>query len=188
MATERPLALIRRMNLKLKRTPGIYLVGFMGAGKSTIGRRLAQELGWTFADLDDDIESAEGRVISDIFEQDGEAAFRAIESAALARRLQRIQAGTPTVLALGGGAFAREVNRELLRENGFSIWLDCPLETLWDRVSLAAHRPLARDRQRFSELYRTRRETYARADFRVDACNDNPAVAVAGILELPPFR
>ncbi|MBI4877422.1 MAG: shikimate kinase [Acidobacteria bacterium] len=175
------------MNLKLKRTPGIYLIGFMGAGKSTIGRRLAQELGWTFADLDEDIEAAEGRSISEIFEQAGEPAFRAIESQALARRLHRIRAGTPTVLALGGGAFARDVNREQLRENGYSVWLDCPLETLWDRVSRASHRPLARDRAHFDELYLARREIYAQADFRVDACNDNPSVAVTAILDLPPF-
>jgi shikimate kinase len=175
------------MTLKLKRTPGIYLVGFMGAGKSTIGRRLAQDLGWTFADLDEDIEAAENRQISAIFEQDGEAVFRRLETEALARRVRRIQAGTPTVLALGGGAFVTEANRDLVKDNGLTIWLDGPFETLWDRVSRASHRPLARERARFEELHLARRSSYALAEYRIDVCDDNPAVAVEAILELPPF-
>lgn len=176
------------MTLKLKHTPGIYLVGFMGAGKSTIGRRLAQELGWTYADLDDDIEAAAGRPIWAIFESDGEEAFRKLESAALARRVERIRAGTPTVLSLGGGAFARQQNRDLVAGQGVSIWLDCPFEMLWDRVSRASHRPLAQDRKRFEELYRARLSSYALADYRVEIHGDNPAAAVECILELPPFR
>lgn len=175
------------MILKLKRTPGIYLVGFMGCGKSTIGRRLAQELGWTFTDLDDEIESAQGRAISAIFDEDGEEAFRRMETEALQARVARIRTGTPTVLALGGGAFARLENRELLKGNGLSIWLDCPFETLWERVSNATHRPLARDRKRFEELYAARRSSYSLADFRVEVSNDNPQVAVTAILDLPPF-
>ena len=173
---------------RLKRTPGIYLVGFMGSGKSTIGRRLAQELGWTFTDLDQDIESAQDRAISAIFEQDGEEAFRRMESDALAGRVRQIRAGTPMVLALGGGAFAGQANRDLLRDNGVSIWLDCPFDALWERVSRAAHRPLARDRQRFEELYQARRSSYSLADCRIEICDDNPLVAVAAILELPLFR
>jgi shikimate kinase len=175
------------MNLNLKRTPGIYLVGFMGAGKSTIGRRLAQDLGWTYSDLDDDIEAAAGRPISTIFEQDGEEAFRRLETAALARRVDRIRAGTPTVLALGGGAFARQENRDLASGVGISIWLDCPFEMLWERVSRSSHRPLARDRARFEQLYENRRSSYALADYRVEVHGDNPAAAIEAILELPPF-
>jgi shikimate kinase len=176
------------MILKLKRTPGIYLVGYMGSGKSTIGRRLAEELGWTFADLDEEIESAQGRPISTIFDQDGEPAFRRIEHDALAAHLHRIQAGTPTVLALGGGAFSRPENRELIANNGISIWLHCPVGTLWERVSLATHRPLARDRARFEALYLTRRPDYAMAEYRIEACDSDPLVAVASFLELPLFR
>ena len=175
------------MILKLKRTPGVYLVGFMGSGKSTIGRRLALDLGWIYADLDDDIESAQGRTIGAIFEKDGEAAFRRIEAEALRARVWRIQGGTATVLALGGGAFAQETNRVTIKNNGVSIWLDCPLETLWERVSRASHRPLARDRPAFERLFAERREAYARADYRIDVCDDNPAVAVEAILDLPPF-
>jgi shikimate kinase len=175
------------MNAKLKRTPGIYLVGFMGAGKTTIGRRLAYQLGWTFADLDDDIEAAEQRKIAAIFDAEGEEHFRRLETAALARRVERIQRGTPTVLALGGGAFTRAENREALAGRGISIWLDCPLEKVWERVSRESHRPLARDRARFEELYRARAALYALADFRVEVCGDNPVSGVEAILDLPPF-
>ncbi len=175
------------MDLKLKRTPGIYLVGFMGAGKSTIGRRLAQQLGWTFADLDDDIEASEKRSISAIFATEGEEYFRRLESEALLRRVGRIRAGTPTVLALGGGAFTRVQNREAIAGHGISIWLDCPLDRLWERVSRDSHRPLAHDRARFEELYHSRAAVYALADYRVEICADNPAIGVETILELPPF-
>src|SRR6187551_1984531 len=103
----------------------IYVVGFMGSGKSTIGRRLAETLGRPFVDLDDDIEAAAGRRIADIFSNDGEAAFRDAEHAALAAR---VRTGDDIVLALGGGAFTFARNRELLAGTGKSVWLDCPYE------------------------------------------------------------
>src|ERR1700681_758150 len=102
------------MILKLKRTPGIYLVGFMASGKTTIGRMLADELGWSFADLDEDIEAAEGRAIADIFDSDGEEDFRKIERSAIQKRVNEVGHGKPMVVALGGGAFAQESNHALL--------------------------------------------------------------------------
>src|SRR5207244_9786329 len=101
------------MILKLKRTPGIYLVGFMGCGKSTIGRALAEELGWSFCDLDDDIERREGLTISEIFDIRGEAAFREAESAALQERIRTVVRGQPQVISLGGGAFVSAENFDL---------------------------------------------------------------------------
>src|SRR6476661_507706 len=98
------------MNLKLKRTPGIFLIGFMGSGKSTVGRLLAEEIGWRFADLDEDIEHSQRRSVSDIFLQLGEEEFRRIEHEAIQQRVRSIRRGIPTVLALGGGAFTREEN------------------------------------------------------------------------------
>src|SRR4051794_16672137 len=95
----------RHMILKLKRTPGIYLVGFMGSGKSTVGRALAEELGWRFVDLDQEIEQSQGMSVSEIFEQRGEPAFREIETAALRQQVKAIECGRPHVVALGGGAF-----------------------------------------------------------------------------------
>ena len=85
------------MILKLKRTPGIFLVGFMGSGKSTVGRALAEELGWGFADLDEDIEKREGMSISQIFDTGGEAEFRRAETAALRERVRSIERGKPCV-------------------------------------------------------------------------------------------
>src|SRR5262249_42678239 len=94
-----------RMILKLKRSPGIYLVGFMGSGKSTIGRALADELGWNFGDLDADIEERSQSTISEIFDTHGETAFRVLETAALRDRVRIVESGRPHVISLGGGAF-----------------------------------------------------------------------------------
>ena len=172
------------MILKLKRTPGIYLVGFMAAGKTTIGRRLAEHLGWRFVDLDEDIEAQQKRTIAEIFDARGEAEFRRIESEALANRVRAVERGTATVLALGGGAFAQDANFQLLSDHGVAIWLDCPAETAWRRVAETSHRPLARDRAKFQELYAARRDFYARADGRIEITSDDPAVAVDAILAL----
>ena len=109
------------MILKLKRTPGIYLVGFMASGKSTIGRLLADRIGWHFADMDEEIEAARDMRISRIFEAYGEAEFRRIEHAAMRARVKAIESGRPTVIALGGGAFVQPENYALLENNGITI-------------------------------------------------------------------
>ncbi len=176
------------MILKLKRTPGIYLVGFMGSGKSTIGRLLADRLGWHFVDLDAEIEAAHGATIVEIFETRGEPEFRRLEREAMRQRVRAIEAGRPTVLALGGGAIVAPENYALVENNGITIWLDCPFETVRRRVAPAAHRPLARDPEKFAELYEVRRGSYARADFRIPIEGDDPAVAVAAVLALPLFK
>lgn len=175
------------MILKLKRTPGIYLVGFMGSGKSTIGRVLAERLGWPFIDLDAEIESAAGRTIPDIFESSGETEFRRLERAALRAHVRTIECGRPCVLALGGGAIAQPGNYELIENNGITIWLDCPFEIVRRRVGPAANRPLARDPVTFAALYESRRESYARADFRIPVDSDDPAAAVEAVMRLPIF-
>jgi len=174
------------MNLRLKRTPGIYMVGFMGAGKTTVGSLLAAELGWNFADLDDDIEGAAGVKISEIFETRGEDAFRELESAALATRVRKIERGSPTVLAMGGGAFAQESNFRLVSGNGISIWLDCPLDLIQQRIAGEHHRPLAADPEQFAQLYDARQESYGKADYRVDG-SGSVAEVVGRILKLPVF-
>src|SRR5690348_16837440 len=106
------------MNLKLKRTPGIYLVGFMGSGKTTVGRHLADRLGWSFFDTDAEIEKAEKTTIAEIFDHRGEPEFRRIETEVLREHVRWIERGRPAVLALGGGAFAQEDNRVLLSDSG----------------------------------------------------------------------
>ena len=160
------------MILKLKRTPGIYLVGFMAAGKSTLGRMLADELGWSFVDIDQDIEHMERATVAQIFETRGEEAFREIESQVIGAWVHRVQRGMPTVIALGGGAFTRDPNYDMLEENGITVWLDCPLEAVEQRVAECSARPLARDLDRMRALYHARLPAYARADFRVDASGD----------------
>ena len=173
------------MNLKLKCTPGIYVVGFMASGKSTVGRLLAQRLGWSFVDTDEEIEAAEGTAIAEIFETRGEAEFRRIETAIIHRHVRRIGQGSPAVVALGGGAFAEPANRVLLQNNGITVWLDCPFEVVERRVALASHRPLARDPSQFAALYHARREAYALAHVRVPIESDDPASVVETILTHP---
>jgi len=170
------------MNLKLKSTPGIYLVGFMGSGKSTVGRSLAHRLGWSYFDIDAEIERAEKAAIADIFAARGEPEFRRIETEMIRRHVRWIERGRPAVVALGGGAFATEANRQLLENNGVTVWLDCPFEIVRRRVGQASHRPLARDPEQFAALYESRREAYALADIRVRIAGDDPAAAVEAIL------
>ena len=176
------------MILKLKRTPGIYLVGFMGSGKSTIGRLLAEQIGWHFVDLDAEIEAAEKMSIVEIFETRGEAEFRRVEREKLREHVRTIECGRPAVVALGGGAIVPAENYALLENNGVIIWLDCPLETVRRRVAPASHRPLARDPASFSRLYEERRESYARADYCIPIESDDPSVTVEAVLRLPLFK
>lgn len=173
------------MNLKLKRTPGIYVVGFMGSGKSMIGRMLAHQLGWGFFDLDQEIESAEKTSITELFETRGEPEFRRIETQMLKQHVAWIEHGRPAVVALGGGAFAQERNRTLLGDRGITVWLNCPFEIAARRVGEASHRPLARDSERFAMLYQERLESYRLADIHIAITADDPAVAVQAILAHP---
>ncbi|MGI8741075.1 MAG: shikimate kinase [Bryobacteraceae bacterium] len=175
------------MIAKLKRTPGIYLVGFMASGKTTVGRRLADSLGWSFVDTDEDIEAQQGATISDIFDQRGEQEFRRLEIQAILSRISMVERGKPTVVVLGGGAFVQQPHFELLENNGVTVWLDCPLGTILRRVSQSSHRPLARDPEKLKTLYELRRAAYARADFRIDITGDDPGPAVESILRLPIF-
>ena len=162
-------------------------MGFMGSGKSTVGRVLAEELGWGFADLDDEIEKREGMSISQIFETRGEAGFRQAETAALQQRVRSINAGKPCVIALGGGAFLSDENFDMVNNNGVSVWLDCPFSMVQRRVEKENTRPLARDPEKLRELFAARRSGYERADYCVPVESDDAAKVTAKILELPLF-
>ena len=175
------------MTLKLKQTPGLYLIGFMASGKTTIGRLLAERLGWSFADLDEDIEASQQRSIADIFDTVGEEAFRRMESEALQTRVRAVARGMPTVMALGGGAAAQPENMDLIENHGVTIWLACPFQTVVRRVGESSSRPLARDRKKFKELFHARQQAYGRADYRIDIETDDPVVVVDAILKLPLF-
>lgn len=175
------------MTLKLKRTPGLYLVGFMGSGKSTIGRSLSEELGWCFFDIDQEIEEEQHCTIAQIFSERGEAAFRELESEALRRRVMHIEAGNPCVVALGGGAFVQQRNWEMIENNGVTVWLDCSLDVIHTRLGDISTRPLASDPAALARLFEARRPLYARADFHVKADCEDPAEVMRQILRLPIF-
>lgn len=175
------------MILKLKRTPGLYLVGFMACGKTTVGRALGDELGWSFSDVDSEIEREQGTSIAEIFAQHGEQRFRELESDAIRRHVARIEAGAPWVIALGGGAIMQSANWELIRNNGVTVWLDCPLEIVRRRLGDDVTRPLARDRAGLVQLYEVRRPLYSRADFRIEIDSDDIRETTARILRLPIF-
>ena len=175
------------MILKLKLTPAIYLVGFMGSGKSAVGRALADELGWSFFDLDEEVERKAAKTIPVIFVEKGEAAFRTLESEALAERTNQVRTGRPQVVALGGGTFTIDRNIQLASENGVTIWLDAPLKVIEQRVAVETHRPLARDPEKMRDLYAARREAYGRADYRIETRELDPAGVVLRILALPIF-
>ncbi len=156
--------------------PGLALVGFMGAGKSTTGPLLASRLGWPFVDLDALIEEREGASVSDLFQRLGEAGFRKAERRALLAALE--QPG-PLVLSTGGGTLCAEENRASLRSWGETVYLEVPLEVLALRVGAGEGRPLWSE----AELrYRARQPIYESCDRRVDGRLD-VAVLVEQILE-----
>jgi len=146
----------------------IVLVGLMGAGKSTIGRRLAGALGLTFVDADHEIAEAAGCSVSDIFEIYGEEIFRDLEQ----RVLLRLISDKPCVIATGGGAFMNAVIREAVREKAISVWLKAEIEVLLERVSRRDTRPLLKNGDRRAILTRLideRYPTYAKADIVIDS-------------------
>jgi shikimate kinase len=175
------------MILKLKRTPGLYLVGFMGCGKTTIGRLLATRIGWHFADIDHDIETSHGGSVQQIFAEHGEPHFRQLEHSALKKRVNEVERGRPCVVALGGGTFVRPDNYALLENNGVTLWLDAPFELIRRRVPADGTRPLAADPQGFRDLFDSRRTGYEKADHRVPIESEDPEVTIDSIMALQLF-
>jgi shikimate kinase len=156
----------------------IGLAGFMGAGKTTVGTRLARQLGWRFVDLDERIEAAAGIPIPEFFERHGEPAFRQFEADQLRAALGRaVEFHESTILALGGGTYAQPGAPEFLRNFAVPvIWLDTPIDTLLSRCMTMTGRPLFRDEASFRSLYTQRLPSYQLADFRVDSSGDSAAV------------
>ncbi len=155
--------------------PAIVLIGLMGVGKSSVGRRLAARRGLGFLDTDAEIEKAAGCTIEEIFENHGEAHFRKGERRVIARLLS----GPPHVLATGGGAFLDPETRALIRERGISIWLEAGLDLLVARVSRRPDRPLLKKgdpRAILAKLIAERYPIYAEADLKVEV-KDEPIEA-----------
>lgn len=148
----------------------LVLVGLMGVGKSTVGRKLAATLHYAFIDADEEIETAAQMSISEIFSQFGEAYFRDGERRVIARLLGEDGQSAPRVIATGGGAFANAETRALILERAIAIWLDADLATLVDRVGRKDHRPLLRDADPHEVLGRLKAEreaAYAEAPIHV---------------------
>lgn len=147
----------------------VALVGFMGAGKTTVGRALASRLGWRFQDLDDVIQAREGRSIAQIFQQQGEEGFRDLERS-LVREVLIAERSTPLVFALGGGAFPQEQVQGILCEAGIpAVFLDASDEELFQRSEQpGVTRPLRCDREQFRQLYERRRPAYLTASLRIE--------------------
>jgi shikimate kinase len=144
----------------------LVLVGMMGAGKTTVGRRLAQRLGRRFVDSDDEIEKAANMSIEEIFAAHGEGEFRSGEARVIARILREHD----IVLATGGGAFVNAETRDLVKSSAISIWLKADFEVLFQRVSRRSNRPLlktADPRQSLKTLIEARYPIYAEADITV---------------------
>jgi shikimate kinase len=143
----------------------LYLVGFMGSGKTTVARALSRRLGWRAVDLDDEIERREGRTVAQIFTDEGEAYFRKVEREVLLSWL-------PTrnvIIATGGGTFIQPGNRADILADGVAVWLDASFARIVDRVPSDGRRPLAADREAFAALFEQRRAIYRLAHLRVDA-------------------
>ena len=159
----------------------IVLVGMMGSGKSSVGRRLAARLGLPFFDADDEIVVAAGRSVADIFADFGEAHFRDGERRVIARLLDHGRC----VIATGGGAFAQDDTRALILARGLSVWLDVPVPVLVDRVSRRNHRPLLRDRDPatvLGDLLERRVSAYQQAHLHIQASASPHGRAVDAII------
>ncbi|MEO1189499.1 MAG: shikimate kinase [Pseudomonadota bacterium] len=160
----------------------IALVGLMGAGKSTVGRRLAERLGRRFYDSDNEIEKAAGLSVADIFSLHGEEEFRRGEFQVLKRLLDE----KPHILATGGGAYLNPETRQMMREKAVTVWLNADLETLWKRVSRRNHRPLLRRpdaKEVLSNLFDERRPIYELADLTVHSVDGPHSKTVTAIIK-----
>lgn len=173
----------REQAYSLALTRPIVLVGLMGAGKTSVGRRLAEALGVDFRDSDLEIEAAAGLSVGEIFDKFGEAYFRSGEQKVIARLLGE----APGVLATGGGAFMNPEIREIVGKRGVSVWLDADVETLWQRVKDRSTRPLLQQenpRAVLETLDAARRPIYGQADLRVHSePNQSHDLMVARILK-----
>jgi shikimate kinase len=161
---------LQAMEVSAGEVRAVFLVGFMGSGKNTVGRELAHRLGWDFIDLDSRIEAHERQTIPEMFRLRGENYFRQAETSALRDLLENFL--RPSVVALGGGAFAQEINRELLRPWP-SVFLNAPTEEHWQHClqhesKSGAERPLRKDPEQFARLHAERLPFYRQASLTVE--------------------
>jgi shikimate kinase len=142
----------------------------MGCGKSSVGRHLAEQLGWDFIDLDHEIERREGEPIRDLFQRKGEPYFRQVER----EELVRVSALARRVVSLGGGAFCSDENRVTIQSTGTSVWLDVPIETLIERCAGDDLRPLFTTVPQMKQLFARRLRYYEQASLRIKVGDLSP--------------
>ncbi len=161
----------------------VFLTGFMGSGKTTVGRLLSERLELPFIDLDHEIERCADMTVTEIFRQGGEPLFRRLEQDVLA---SCVAAEPESVLATGGGTLTVERNRRLLADSGVSVWLDPPFSVITERIGGLGKldRPLFRDASQALELYRRRLPIYRRADLRLEVDREEAPEEVAARLAL----
>jgi len=158
-------------------TRQIIILGFMGTGKTTVALELSRKLNCRAVDLDDLITQRSARGPREIIEQDGEAAFRVIETQMLREVLRE---ESPRVVAVGGGAWTIAENRKLIAEQGaFTVWLDAPFELCWKRIAGNEARPLAPSREAAQILFAKRRPIYELADARIPVSENETADELA---------
>jgi len=167
----------------------VVLIGFMGAGKSSVGWALGERLGWAFEDLDERIERRERRKVHEIFRDSGEPAFRRAEHAALRELLNEVQTGPERIVALGGGAFVQRENARLIMDEGIpTVFLDAGVEELWRRCQRQAEqqgteRPLLSSLENFRELYEARRPHYLKASLQQETGGKTVAQIAAEVVQ-----
>ncbi|MBX7223764.1 MAG: shikimate kinase [Blastocatellia bacterium] len=159
----------------------LYLVGFMGSGKSTVGRLLAHRLNCPFFDLDEEVARHSGKTIPAIFAESGEAVFRQMEVSCLQTLLEK-QNSKPCVISLGGGAFITPAIRELAAQTGISVWLNLSFEECLNRIAGDGNRPLLQNLERARELFGQRQPVYAQANIQLDAQSASPSELAQRIL------
>jgi shikimate kinase len=173
---QRPDEVLQRLGSR-----SIVFVGLMGAGKTAIGRRVANALGLSFTDSDHEIETVSRMTVPELFERYGEAEFRALEQRVIARILE----SGPQVLSTGGGAYMNENTRQAIAERGVSVWLKADIGTLMDRVSKKQNRPLLKNpdpRAVMRRLMAERYPVYAKADVTVPTRDERKEVIAAEVI------
>ncbi len=158
----------------------IYLVGFMGSGKSTVGKILSEKLNLKFVDVDSEIEKKEKKKISEIFKEKGERYFRELEK----KEIEELTKKNGIVVSTGGGLGANPENMKKMKETGTVIWLDVPLEEILKRCENDENRPLLNQPiESLKKLYEERKKVYSMADVHIDTKNKTPEEIAKDILK-----
>lgn len=171
------------MNPDKRNLKNIFLVGFMGAGKTTVGRILAEKLGYRYLDADNLIESLSGKKIAEIFSEHGEEYFRALES----ETIESLSRKESQVIATGGGVVMRETNWETMKRGGLTIYLKAPISAIWERIKNSKSRPLLQVGDPLgtaTELFEKRAPFYEKADIIIDTDNLSPDSVAREIVKL----